>query len=264
MAKPRVWEVYALRYATVARRRLELFIMHDLHDSDAQMDYFVWYLQSEGETILVDTGFNQKAAAERKRRYLRCPIKSLEQAGIPADSISDTIITHAHYDHAGNIELLPKTQFHLQEREMIYATGKEMRYPFCRHAYDPHDVSNLIFANYDERVCFHDGDYELRDGLSVHLVGGHTRGLQIVRVFTSRGWMVLASDAAHYLENYLNRSPLPIVTDVADMIRGYETIDALAQTRDHVVAGHDPLTMTQYQRVGPPELEIVSLTHPIK
>ena len=76
--------------------------------------------------------------------------------------------------------------------------------------------------------------------------------------------MVLASDAAHYLENYLNRSPFPIVTDVADMIRGYETIDALAQTRDHVVAGHDPLTMTQYQRVGPPELEIVSLTHPIK
>ena len=53
MAKPRVWEVYALRYATVARRRLELFIMHDLHDSDAQMDYFVWYLQSEGETILI-------------------------------------------------------------------------------------------------------------------------------------------------------------------------------------------------------------------
>jgi glyoxylase-like metal-dependent hydrolase (beta-lactamase superfamily II) len=263
-SKPRVWEAYALRYATVARRRIENFIMHDLHDGPSQMDYFVWYLQSEGETILVDTGFNQKAADQRKRQFLRCPMKTLQQAGVPLDSIKETIITHAHYDHAGNIELLPKTQFHLQEKEMNYATGKEMRYRVCRHAYDPHDVCNLVFANYEERVAFHEGEYELRSGVSVHLVGGHTRGLQIVRVFTSRGWIVLASDAAHYLENYLNRSPFPIVTDVADMIRGYEKIDLLADSKEHVISGHDPLTMEMYQRVGPPELEIVSLSNKIK
>jgi len=259
MQNNRVWEVYALRYATVPRRRIQNFIVHDLHDGPSQMDYFVWYLQSEGETILVDTGFNKKAAEERKRQFLRCPMQSLEKAGIALDSIKETIITHAHYDHAGNIELLPKTQFHLQEREMNYATGKEMRHHFCRHAYDPHDVCNLVFANYEERVAFHDGDYQLRSGLSIHLVGGHTRGLQIIRVWTRKGWMVLASDAAHYLENYFNRSPFPIVVDVADMMRGYERIDELVDSKDLVIAGHEPLDESKYSLINS-ELEIFHLS----
>ena len=142
---------------------------------------------------------------------------------------------------------------------MHYATGKEMRHHFCRHAYDPHDVCNLVFANYEERVSFHDGDYQLRAGLSVHLVGGHTRGLQIIRVWTTKGWMVLASDAAPYLENYFNRSPFPIVVDVADMMRGYERIDELVDSKDLVIAGHEPLDKSRYSLVNP-ELEIFHLS----
>lgn len=95
-------------------------------------------------------------------------------------------------------------------------------------------------------------------------VGGHTRGLQVVRVHTARGWIVLASDASHYYENYARRSPFPIVIDVGDMLRGYERIEALADSPAHIIPGHDPLTMTQYQSAGPPELDIVSLVHPLQ
>jgi hypothetical protein len=45
---------------------------------------------------------------------------------------------------------------------------------------------------------FHDGDEEIQPGLSVHLIGGHTMGIQSVRVMTRNGWLVLASDASHY------------------------------------------------------------------
>ncbi|MEY3777709.1 MAG: hypothetical protein RIR83_1761 [Pseudomonadota bacterium] len=95
-----------------------------------------------------------------------------------------------------------------------------------------------VYANFEDRVRFHEGAFELRSGIEVHWVGGHTRGLQIVRVHTKRGWIVLASDAAHYLENFLNRSPFPIVSDVGDMLR--------------------------YNQVGKKNLEIVSLTEPSK
>ena len=78
----KTWEAYAMRYATVQRRRIELFISHDLHDAAAEMDYFVWFLKSGDETILVDTGFNAEAARRRKRHFLRCPIESLQAAGI--------------------------------------------------------------------------------------------------------------------------------------------------------------------------------------
>ncbi|WP_151446286.1 N-acyl homoserine lactonase family protein [Lacisediminimonas profundi] len=260
---PRSWEVYAMRYATVQRRRLENFIAHDLHDAATSMDYYVWFLRSGDETILVDTGFDQKAADARKRTLLRCPIRSLQTAGIHLEDIKDTIITHAHYDHAGNTSLLKNTCFHMQEREMNYATGADMRHAFCRHSYDPHDVCELVYANFEGRVGFHDGEWELRPGITVHWVGGHTRGLQIVRVHTSRGWIVLASDASHYLDNLRQKSPFPIVMDVGDMLRGYELIEKLAESPDHIIAGHDPMTMKTYQASGPEGLEIVSLTNPL-
>lgn len=257
----RTWDAYALRYATVERRRPENFI-GDFHDEAMTMDYFVWFLQSEGETVLVDTGFDAATAARRARTFLRCPIESLRAAGVRVDEIRETVITHAHYDHAGNLRKLPRTTFHLQDREMAYATGREMRHAFCRHAYDADDVCDLVRANFEQRVAFHDGDYELRPGVTVHWVGGHTRGLQILRVRTKRGWVVLASDAAHYVENLRRRAPFTIVVDVGDMLRGWELIESLADSPGHIVAGHDPATLRAYRAAGPAGLEVVSLTDP--
>jgi glyoxylase-like metal-dependent hydrolase (beta-lactamase superfamily II) len=256
------WDAFALRYATVDRKPGENFIVRDFHDEASTMDYFVWFLRRDGETILVDTGFGAVAADARKRTLLRNPVESLAHAGILAE-VRETIITHAHYDHAGNTRLLPAhSRMHLQEREMHYATGPDMRHAFCSHAYDADDICDLVRANFAGRVAFHDGDFELRPGISVHRVGGHTRGLQIVRVHTQRGWIVLASDASHYLDNLRRRSPFPIVVDVADMLRAYETIERLADSPDHVIAGHDPATMSLYTPAGPDGLEIVSLTTP--
>src|SRR5258708_14976384 len=39
-------------------------------------------------------------------------------------------------------------------------------------------------------VKFHDGAGEIAPGVTVHLIGGHTGGLQVVRVHTARGWVV--------------------------------------------------------------------------
>lgn len=259
----KIWEAYAMRYATVQRRRLENFIAHDLHDGATSMDYFVWFLRSGDETILVDTGFSEVAARQRKRTFLRCPIDSLSVAGIHLQDIHETVITHAHYDHAGNTRKLNNTRFHLQEQEMAFATGKEMRHTFLRHPYDPADVCDLVYANFQERLAFHEGEYELRSGITVHWVGGHTRGLQIVRVHTKRGWIVLASDASHYLENLRKRSPFPLVADTGQMLSAYELVEKLAESPDHIIPGHDPMTCQIYQPAGPKELEMFSLTDPV-
>lgn len=259
----KTWEAFALRYASVAKRRQENFIAYDPHDGPMPMDYFVWFLRCGNETILVDTGFSVATAQRRGRTHLRCPIESLKAAGVALDDIRDTIITHAHYDHAGNTRLLPRTRFHVQESEMRYATGRDMRHAFCRHAYDVDDVCDLLHALFQDRVVYHDGSHDLRSGISLHWVGGHTGGMQIVRVHTRRGWVVLASDATHYLANLRQRSPFPIVADVAQMLRGYELIESLAESPDHIIAGHDPLTFSDYRSAGPPGLDIVDLCEPV-
>ncbi|OGA94993.1 MAG: hypothetical protein A3E79_12840 [Burkholderiales bacterium RIFCSPHIGHO2_12_FULL_61_11] len=80
-----------MRYATVKRQRIENFIAHDLHDEAINMDYYVWFLRSGEETILVDTGFSAEAARQRKRTYLRCPIESLQSSSMHRGGVSESL-----------------------------------------------------------------------------------------------------------------------------------------------------------------------------
>ena len=82
--------------------------------------------------------------------------------------------------------------------------------------------------------------------MTVHLVGGHTRGLQVVRVKTRRGSVVLASDASHYYANLEGDRPFPIVVDVQEMLEGFALVRSLASTSGHVIPGHDPLVLERY------------------
>jgi glyoxylase-like metal-dependent hydrolase (beta-lactamase superfamily II) len=104
---------------------------------------------------------------------------------------------------------------------------------------------------YAGRVRFHNGDAHLGDGISLHLVGGHTMGLQAVRVHTRGGWLVLASDASHFYANMEDARPFPIVWSVADMLDGYERLRALAASPQHIIPGHDPLVMHRYKAPAP-------------
>jgi glyoxylase-like metal-dependent hydrolase (beta-lactamase superfamily II) len=104
---------------------------------------------------------------------------------------------------------------------------------------------------YSGRVEFHDGDGAIVPGITVHKIGGHSRGLQCVRVETASGPVVLASDATHYYENFEQGRPFPIVVDMADTLAGYRRLEDLAGSRRRVVPGHDPLVLQRYPAAGP-------------
>src|SRR3546814_19465909 len=116
-----------------------------------------------------------------------------------------------------------------------------MCHGFLRHPYDVEDIVGLVRNVYGNKVAFHDGVSELASGLTLHRVGGHTAGLQIVRVWTRRGWVVVASDATHLYENFRRPSPFPAVYNVGDMMEGFRTIRQLAAREHNIIPGHDPL-----------------------
>lgn len=253
------YEVYALRYATVARRRNQNFMQADPHDGPMPMDYFVWVIRGADSCTLVDTGFNRQAAALRQREFLRCPVAGLAALDISPDQVSDVILTHLHYDHAGNVNLLPHARIHLQEAELQYAVSRHMQFQLLRHAYAVDDVTHIVEGLYNDRVVFYQGDATYAPGIELVHVGGHTQGLQAVRVHTARGWVVLASDASHYYDNVSNESPFPIVHDVGAMLAGYRRLLTKCDSTEHFIPGHDPLVMQRYPAYGDPEDGIVAL-----
>jgi len=256
---PEHYEIYALRYASMPRRRSENFLGGDPHDGPMPMDYFVWLLRSDRRRILVDTGFNAQAAEIRGRTLLRCPIEGLAALGVEPADISDVILTHLHYDHAGNLDKLPGARFHIQDDEVEYATGRCMCHGALRHAYAVDDVVELIRKVYEDRVVFHDGDSQLAPGVRLMRIGGHTKGLQAVQVATKRGKVVLASDASHYYENMEQGRPFPIIFNVADMLQGYARLHEAADSPEHIVPGHDPRVLEIYPPLDDAHPDIVQL-----
>jgi glyoxylase-like metal-dependent hydrolase (beta-lactamase superfamily II) len=240
------YEVYAIRYAKRDGRRAEHFVGGDPHDAPMPMDYYVWLVRNSERSIVVDTGFSAQTAARRGREFLRSPREGFELIGTRAGDIHDVVITHMHNDHAGTMGDFPAARFHIQDSEMAYVTGRHMGQALLRRPYELDDVTTMVRLAFAGRVAFHAGDEEIAPGVSVHHIGGHTPGLQSVRVHTTRGWMVLASDASHYYEHFEQGRVFPVTVNLADVLAGYAKLFRLAESPRHIVPGHDPLVMRRY------------------
>jgi glyoxylase-like metal-dependent hydrolase (beta-lactamase superfamily II) len=252
MSENESYEIFAIKYGSVdGRIRRDNFIMTDDHDVSMPLDYYVWAIVNENRTLVVDTGFERSEGAKRGRVIERLPAEGLAAIGVDAATVKDVIVTHLHYDHAGTLDDFPAARFHLQEKEMQYATGRHMCCDTFGHAYSADHVCTMVRRVFDGRVAFHDGHSQLAPGIELQHIGGHTMGVQCVRVMTKRGWVVLASDAAHFYENMEKPSPFPIVYSVADMIDGFDTMRGLAESPKHIIPGHDPLVMKRYPAVKP-------------
>lgn len=240
------YEIYAIKYAQLARRSSHNFVGGDEHDVDMPLFYYVWVVKNEARTVVVDTGFNPAVASKRGRTITRPVAEGLNALGVDPAQVEDVVITHLHYDHVGNHSLFPKAVYHLQDKEMEFATGRCMCHPLMNHGYEVDDVTEMVRRVYENRVRFVDGVRELAPGIEVHHIGGHTKGLQSVRVRTGRGWVVLASDASHFYAHMEQDRAFPILYNLGDMLEGYNTLRRLATSPRHVVPGHDPMVMDRY------------------
>jgi glyoxylase-like metal-dependent hydrolase (beta-lactamase superfamily II) len=248
---PDTYDVYAIRYGHHPRRPGENFIGGDPHDMMLPLDYYVWAVVGSGQTIVVDTGFDAAVGVRRRRHMVRPVREGLAAIGIDPEKVDDVIVSHLHYDHSGNTELFPRARYHMQDREMEYATGRCMCHAQLRNSYEEDYVVAMVRKIFAGRVAFHDGADEILPGISVHHIGGHAKGLQCVRVKTRRGYVVLAADATHLYRHMDEGRIFPTTYNVAEVLEGYDTLRKLATSRDHVVPGHDPLVLARYPAAKP-------------
>src|SRR4051794_12227270 len=168
------YEVFAVKYAERDARRPEHFLGGDPHDVPMPMDYFVWAIVGRDRTIVVDTGFDTVDAVTRNRRLVRTAAEGLALIAVDAATAPTVVLTHLHYDHVGGFDQFPNARFHLQDREMSFATGRHMAESEFSHAFTARHVAEMVMAVHARRVEFHDGDAELAPDVSLHHIGGHT------------------------------------------------------------------------------------------
>ena len=215
-----VHEVYAIRYGHHARKASENFIGGDPHDVLQPLDFYVWAIVGSSGTIILDTGFDAAMGRKRQRELTKPVGEGLEAIGVDPAAVETVIVSHMHYDHVGNYELFPRARYHLQDREMAYATGRCMCHAALRLPFEADDVVAMVRKVFSGRVVFHDGEDEIVPGVTVHHIGGHSKGLQSVRVKTRRGYVVLAADAAHLYAHIDSGRIFPLTYNVARSGRG--------------------------------------------
>jgi glyoxylase-like metal-dependent hydrolase (beta-lactamase superfamily II) len=246
-------KVVAARYATLETTRSDCFLRYHSYgepDGPQRMDYFFWLLRDGGETIVVDTGFDPGVGARRGRTCLVRPRDALARLGVDPGSVSRLVLTHLHYDHTGNLDAFPEAELYVQERELeFWRSPAATRFQFAATV-ESDELAAVYAAQSEGRVRVLSGDEELAPGVRLVLVGGHSPGQQILAVDGASGPIVLASDALHFYEELERDRPFSVLSDVAEMYLGYDTLRELSGVPGgQLVAGHDPSVLDRFRPV---------------
>ncbi|WP_024873902.1 N-acyl homoserine lactonase family protein [Saccharomonospora piscinae] len=253
--------VYALRYAyRTASVRGEHFYGHDDRATNPwPIDYFVWAICRGDDVTLFDAGFSRAEAARRGRRpYLGTPAELIGRLGFRAGQVSTVVLSHLHYDHTGTLADFPAATVVLQRAEYDFWRSPLAARGGYRHLLNAADLAELERRERRGLLRLVDGDWTLDPAVTGHLVGGHTAGLQVLRVATTPP-VVLAADASHFYDNIDCDHPYAVVHELAGMYAAFDRVRALAGERGVVVPGHDPAVKQRHPALPGQD----GLIHPI-
>jgi glyoxylase-like metal-dependent hydrolase (beta-lactamase superfamily II) len=165
--------------------------------------------EGHGRRVLIDTGIGDRWDARQREIYgmdrrAGQLLTELDEAGLDRESITDVVLTHLHFDHAGGACLdlaegmapaFPAATWWLQRQHWDWAHHPSER---DDASFRPDDFEVLADTGRLELV---DGHVEILPDLRVTPVSGHTPGMQIVEFHTTGGVLVFLADlipsAAH-------------------------------------------------------------------
>jgi glyoxylase-like metal-dependent hydrolase (beta-lactamase superfamily II) len=255
---PRPWIVTAARYGTLETTLSDAYYRHSAYgepDGPARLDYYFWILRAadDGETILVDTGFDPEAGRRRGRTCLIEPAAAMAQLGIAPDTVSRVVLTHLHYDHTGNLDVLPDAELLVPAVELDFWLGPLGRRGQFAVSVEETELERVRAADAAGRVRRLEGGEELAEGVHAVHLGGHSPGQIALAIFGTGSPVVLASDAVHFYEELERDRPFAVVADLAAMYEAYDTLRDLAGAPgSQLVPGHDAAVMERYPRVDGP------------
>jgi glyoxylase-like metal-dependent hydrolase (beta-lactamase superfamily II) len=258
------YEFTVVKYGTRHGHRSEVYLNYHVHgqpDGPIDMDYFVWVARNENRTILFDTGFSVQGGANRNRTFVAEIPDIYAALGIDMAAEQTVVVTHAHYDHIGNLAAFPEARIVIAQAELDFWLSSMAERAQFRWSTEPEELDALRAALDEGRVTAFSGSTEVAPGIELIEVGGHTPGQAIARIATSEGDVILASDALHYYEEFEEDMPFAYVADLPAMYSGFDRIRELLDSgAQHLVSGHDPDTLNRFSMVQKGPLAGISAT----
>ena len=236
------YKIEAIRYATIPQFPLSSLVIGAPGDEKIDIAMVMWLIRSKDRNILFDCGYYREKWNERFtiNDYLR-PDKAVQLAGLEADEVTDIIISHAHWDHMGGIDLFPNATIWIQKSEFEYYTGAAWQEGGRHGGIDPEDMLTLVRRNTNGKLRLVNGDdVEIFPGIRVFTGARHTYSSQYILVETDPPY-VLASDNCYLYRNLETKSPVATFTpeDGVANVEAQARMIALAGSSERVIPGHD-------------------------
>jgi glyoxylase-like metal-dependent hydrolase (beta-lactamase superfamily II) len=251
-AQRALYEVYAVRFATLPGFRASSLIADADPARRIDIAMMVWVLRSAGRVVLVDAGFyRDKFMPQWKPSEFTRPSDAVKAGlGIDPAQVTDVIITHVHWDHLDGADLFPRAKVWIQREEYDYYVGPggEVR----NRGIDPDDAPMLASFMAAGRLQLVDGDdREILPGIRVYTGGKHTFASQYVGASTRAGTVVLASDNAYLFENLEKGIAIAQTLDRKANVAAQQRMLSLAFSAKLVIPGHDPAVFARFPTVKP-------------
>lgn len=212
MAVTTEYSIWVVEYAHVLEFPVS-GILYGRHNVGTMVfPYCYGVLKSDDHIALVDCGFdNVEMGAQLAQTYgvtgWQPPTAVLAKIGLSPDEVDTLILTHLHFDHAGNADAFPGAHVYIQEEEIrkfLWAKSLPRRLStFLTMAFDPDDVLGFVRRCSAGTLTLLEGDAEVLPGVRcLSAKDTHTLGSQYVVVDDGRGgrW-VLAGDNVYVWEN---------------------------------------------------------------
>jgi glyoxylase-like metal-dependent hydrolase (beta-lactamase superfamily II) len=247
------YSIQAIRYATSPGASVSELVVGGPKDQKIDLAMVIWLIRGHGFNILFDSGFHRDTFTKEypMKDYLR-PDLAVKSAGVDPADVTDIVISHAHWDHMGGLDLFPKAHVWIQRAEYRYYTMDAWQPGGNHGGIDPEDVKVLVQLNTEGRVHMVDGDNaEIFSGIRAYTGSRHTYASQYLRVEGSPPY-VLASDNVYLyfnLKTHLASATFSDADHAANIAQQSRMIQ-LAGSPDRVVPGHDALQFEKFPTVG--------------
>ncbi|MFO7895684.1 MAG: MBL fold metallo-hydrolase [Candidatus Cloacimonadales bacterium] len=204
-------------------------------------------IRDSQNTILVDSGFGNKQISRLTQLRISafCLLENLQKLGVSPAEIDYVVLSHLHNDHAGGLVSWENNQASLNFPAARYliqeAEWQSAKYPSQLQASAYDFQSNLSLIESSGKLQLISGDYEISDEISLQLVGGHTAGMQVLKISKDNFLLYYAADL---FPTRLHRHPS--IIPAADIYReeSYNAkqriLQELREKRGTLILSHEP------------------------